>query len=148
MRDELRLLRPDRKIEIELIPGGSEDFQPALQSIDFSVWSPPYLDETGVIIEEYSDEASQSHIRFSDRTAWLADYFRATLRNIFRGFKAGATLVLNVNEEMVPDATALAIAEGFSFQREMRYAMSRIKGSKHLGDGLTSEPLLVFMRKQ
>jgi hypothetical protein len=62
--DDLKRLRPDRALTVDLHQVGSEDFKPAPGTIDCVVWSPPYFD-----LERYSDEPSQSWVRFPGREA-------------------------------------------------------------------------------
>jgi hypothetical protein len=135
--DDLKRLRPDRKLDIEPYMLGSEDFKPAPGTVDCTLWSPPYFD-----LERYSDEPSQSCVRFRTRGAWLSGYFAATLGNVFASLKPGGILALNVSDAMLTDSTE-ALGAGFTFVRRMEYGLSRMIGSDQ-GEGLKTEPLLIF----
>lgn len=51
-----------------------------------------------------------------------------------------------MNDGMLTDSTE-ALGAGFAFVRRMEYALSRMIGSKHQGDGPKSEPLLIFTKE-
>src|SRR5262249_43162056 len=93
--------------------------------------------------EHYSDEPTQSWVRFPDRAEWVSGYLASTLANLYAALKSGGILALNVSEEMLSDSTE-ALGAGFTFLKRMEYALSRTIGTKHQGDGLKLEPLLIF----
>ncbi|HET8925570.1 MAG TPA: DNA methyltransferase [Candidatus Acidoferrum sp.] len=144
MKADLHRLVPQGRLQVEMHRVGSEDFAPEPSTVDCVLWSPPYFEGDGVV-EEYSDEKTQSHVRFPAREAWLSGYLATTLANVYAALKPGGTLALNVSDAMKPDAAALAAREGFALVREMRYALSRIIGNKHQGP--KSEPILIFAKE-
>ena len=90
------------------------------------LWSPPYFD-----LERYSDEPTQSCVRFPDRESWLSEYFDLQRwRTCTRRSSRAASSRWNVSEDMLPDSIE-ALGVGFAFVRAMEYAQSRMIGSKH-----------------
>ncbi len=148
MEADLRWTAPSRGLQIELHQRGSEDFHLlASGSVDFCFTSPPYFSDDG-IIENYADEATQSHIRFPDYESWLEGYLGKTIRNCYMALKPGGILALNVSDELADPVTDQAVKSGFAYAETMRLRLSKIMGSKHKpGGSWKTEPVLVFKRK-
>jgi hypothetical protein len=144
LRDDLKRLRPDGKLVVDLQQIGSEDFKPAPGTVDCVLWSPPYFEGDGVV-EEYSAEKTQSHVKFRTREAWLSGYLATTLANVYAALRPEGKLIMNVSDAMKADAAVLAADKGFAHEREMRYGMSAIIGAKHKGP--KTEPLLIFEKR-
>jgi len=147
MEADLRWTAPSRRLEIELHQRGSEDFHLlASGSVDLCFTSPPYFSDNG-IIENYADEATQSHIRFPDYESWLEGFVGQTIRNCYAVLKPGGILALNVSDDLAEDVTDQAVKNGFVYFETLRLRLSKILGSKHRPGGpWKTEPVLVFRK--
>ena len=76
---------------IELHKVGSEDFWPPYCEVDLCFTSPPYYDW-----EKYSDEDTQSYIKYPTREEWLNGFLLETIDKCHYGLKPGGILALNV----------------------------------------------------
>ena len=148
MRDELVPLS-GRKISIELHHVGSETFHPDRNSLDLIFSSPPYAAN-----ERYSDEPTQSYIKFPTRTAWLEGFLGGTLANCRRGLKQGGLLAVNITgvpsyPRLESDFLALAKREGWKLRTTFRIEMSRMVGTRihNGGSAVKTEPLFVFAKQ-
>ena len=66
-----------RKIpHMEIVQKGSEDFLPDKESLDLCFTSPPYFNT-----EKYSDEETQSYIKFPTQDEWVEGFLRKTIQN-------------------------------------------------------------------
>ena len=149
MEADLRWTAPSRGLQIEMHQRGSETFRPTPSSVDLVFTSPPYWRNSG-IIENYADEATQSHIRFADYESWLEGFLGQTIRNSYVALKQGGILALNVSDELAEAVTKQAVKNGFAYlQREsLRLRLSKIIGRKRQpGGSWKTEPVLVFTRK-
>jgi len=100
---------------IELHKLGSEDFRPDKNSIDLCFTSPPYYDW-----EKYSDEETQSYIKYPTKEEWIEGFLRETIENCYYGLKNGGTLIMNVaNTKRIKnfeaETTRLAMQAGFHY---------------------------------
>jgi len=100
---------------IELHKLGSEEFRPDKNSIDLCFTSPPYYDW-----EKYSDEETQSYIKYPTKEEWIEGFLRQTLENCYYGLKKGGTLIMNVaNTKRIKnfetETTRLAMQAGFHY---------------------------------
>jgi len=76
---------------IELHKECSEDFWPPYCEVDLCFTSPPYYDW-----EKYSDEDTQSYIKYPTREEWLNGFLLETIDKCHYGLKPGGILALNV----------------------------------------------------
>jgi hypothetical protein len=126
---------------VELRMQGSEITFLEPESIDLAFTSPPYFDT-----EKYSDEDTQSYMKFKSVEAWNEGFLRSTIRNAFVALKHGKYMILNVadvrsHRNLVADTKRIALEEGFIFREELRLLLSSItKG------GYKYEPVLVFQK--
>jgi hypothetical protein len=147
MEADLRWTVPSRGLQIEMHQRGSETFRPAPGSVDLAFTSPPYFEGNG-IIENYSDEPTQSHIKFPTREAWLEGFIGQTIRNCHVALKPGGILALNVSDELAEPVTDQAVKNGFVHVETLRLRLSKNMGSKHRpGGAWKTEPVLAFRRK-
>ena len=107
---------------------GSEDFRPAPGSVDLVFTSPPYWRNSG-IIENYADEATQSHKRFADYESWLEGFLGQTIRNCYVALKPGGILALNVSDELAEAVTDQAVKNGFVHVETLQLRLSGMIGS-------------------
>jgi hypothetical protein len=133
---------------VELHRLGSEDFKPEAGSLDLCASSPPYSSH-----ERYSDEESQSYIRFPTNELWLNGYMRMTLENCRLGLKPDGRLVMNLADtETYPPLTndflALARNTGFTLVETLQLALSKMVGTDKPSASHKYEPIYVFTKRQ
>jgi len=127
-----------------IFKAGSENYQPEKQTLDFCFTSPPYFD-----LEKYSDEATQSYLKFPNRERWLWEYLRLTFYNCHWGLKNGGIMAINIADikgnELEADMVKVAISVGFELEGMYRLALSNInlrnKTSKY-----KYEPIYIFKK--
>jgi hypothetical protein len=89
MRDELLPMarKMDRNLDVELHKLGSEtkEMRDMLKpnSVDLAFTSPPYF-----LQEKYSDDLTQSCVRYGDQESWLNEFMGQTLDNCAYCLKA------------------------------------------------------------
>lgn len=144
-------LDPTRNpLKVELHQIGSEDYNPEPESIDLCFTSPPYFDT-----EKYTDEPTQSYIKFKGRDAWLNEFMRKTLDNCHKGLKPNGHLVVNIadvksyvtlNTEFVERAEKC----GFKLVRRMNLLLSMMMGTRGKDPAKAArfkkEPIFVFKK--
>ena len=124
--------------EVELHQLGSEDFV-CNEQVDLCFTSPPYFDT-----EKYSDEDTQSWVKFQSTNEWNDGFMRQTIKNCKESLKPDGWMVLNVADvsshpSLVSDVIQIAKEESFSHTTTLQLALSSItKG------GYKYEPVLVF----
>ena len=134
-------------LDIELHEMGSEDFVPDRNSLDACFTSPPYFDT-----EKYSNELSQSYLRYPERDAWLHEFLGATLDNCRYGLKQSGRLIINIANvksypTLAPEFVAMARSRGWRLECELRYSLSRMMGTRKPGDEpFKYEPVFVFKK--
>jgi hypothetical protein len=148
-------LKPDRPpLEVELHQCGSEDFQPEPETVDLCFTSPPYFD-----CEKYTDEPTQSYIRFPTKAQWMDGFVKQTLANCWRALKPDGHLVINIAKvktypDLVSDFKQLAQNNGWENMGEAGLSLYRMLGTrvKKDADGkdrrevFKTEPLLIFRK--
>ncbi len=143
---DLKRMMPQRNLQTEMHMVGSEDFRPFPGSVDLVLTSSPYFEGNG-IVENYSDEPTQSHVRFPDKESWLEGFLGQTIRNCYVALKPDGILVLNVSDYLADPITEIATKNGFAYVETLRLRLSKIMGSKHrVGGPWKTEPVLVFKR--
>jgi len=135
-------LLPSRTKEIELHQIGSEDFRPEPGSVDLCFTSPPYFDT-----ERYSDEETQSYVKFPTPREWLEGFLGQTLENCRIALKESGRLIINIADvkrypNLTVDFLELAERKGFVLEEELKLALSSINGT-----GFKYEPVYVFHLK-
>jgi tRNA1(Val) A37 N6-methylase TrmN6 len=137
MEADIKRLVPERQLETELHMLGSEtqEMRDKLKpnSVACIVWSPPYFST-----EEYSDEPTQSSIKFQTPDAWLTGFIGQTLETFGYCLKEGGTLAINVADvDSYPNLTRefvrYAQSHGWHLTRIMQLVLSRGMGAKHKG---------------
>lgn len=129
--------------EIELHCLGSEVFKPDKSSVDLCFTSPPYFDT-----EKYSDEETQSYVKFPTKDGWLNGFLRETISNCHYALKDGGYLILNVAnvkscEELESATIALAEELGFVLHDTLYLVLSSIAGK-----GKKREPVFIFKKSE
>ncbi len=150
MRDELLPLaqKMDRILDVELHKLGSEDMCPKLRrnSVDLAFTSPPYFSQ-----EQYSNEPTQSYIKFPTKDAWLTGFMGATLDNCAYCLKPDGLLAINIanvssHPTLADEFVAYAQDHGWKLVRTLSLALSRMPGAKQKGR-LKHESIFVFRKR-
>jgi hypothetical protein len=131
--------------EIELHKIGSENFVPDRGSIQFAWTSPPYFDA-----EHYSEEPTQSYIKFRTPETWLNGFLGATLSNCHAGLAVSGILAVNIANvvsypNLAEDFLWLARRCGFRHIETLRLALSAMPGTR-AGSPYKYEPVFVFRK--
>ena len=131
--------------KVELHKLGSEVFKPKDNSVDLCFTSPPYFDT-----EKYSDEDTQSYIKFPTEKEWIDGFLFQTMKNSFESLKKNGYLLLNIantsSGKNIVNGT-LDIAKGFDLKHEqtLKLSLSTLaKGGE--GTGFKYEPIYVFKK--
>ena len=132
-----------RKVpHFEIVQKGSEDFLPDKESLDLCFTSPPYFNT-----EKYSDEETQSYIKFPTQDEWTDGFLRKTIQNCHYGLKPNRYMLINIANvksfKHLEDTTVwIAEQEGFVLEEAYRLALSKINGN-----GFKYEPIFVFRKR-
>ena len=126
---------------------GSEDFKPDPESLDLCFTSPPYYDW-----EKYSEEETQSYIKFPVKKDWLEGFLKPTFRSCFVGLKKGKHLVINISntkkaKDLEDETIQIAKSVGFRMVDEWKLALSNpnLKKKKD-GVDFKYEPIFIFIK--
>jgi hypothetical protein len=133
------------RTEIELHKISSENFVPDRGLIQLAFTSPPYWN-----VEQYSDEPTQSFIKFPTPDAWLNGFLGATLSNCHHGLATDGKLIVNIaNVPSYPNLTEdfrrLARRCGFRLIETLQLALSAMPGTRS-GSPYKYEPVFVFTK--
>jgi hypothetical protein len=128
---------------INLFKVGSEDFEWDANYFDLCFTSPPYFDT-----EKYSDESTQSYIKFPNQQHWLNGFLGKTIENCRNYLKDDGKLVINLANlhkwtTLVDDVIELAFRKRFRYIKTERYLLSTMK----TGQKYKSEPILIFEKR-
>lgn len=138
-----------KDIETEIVQGCAEDYCPDEASIDFVLSSPPYFN-----LEQYSQENTQSYIKFPTQEEWLEGFLLKMIENVYRCLKPGKFFALNVHnyryfKDFEEKSLELAERAGFSRckDRDLKMILSPIMGSrKFRKDEERFEPIYLFQK--
>jgi hypothetical protein len=112
--------------------------------------SPPYF-----LQEKYSNEPSQSYIKFPGKREWLEGYLGKTLDNCRIGLKPSGKLAVNITgvgtyPELEADFLELARLSGWKLTATLRMELSRMVGTR-VKEGRSAqecqfktEPIFIF----
>ena len=129
------------KKSVELHRLGSEEFIPDRNSLDLCFTSPPYFDT-----EKYSDEDTQSYIKFPTKEEWVNGFLRKTIENCYRGLKSGGYMLYNIANtpkyKFIEEETQRIAKElGFVQNDTLQLTLSSVMGA-----GYKYEPIFVFKK--
>jgi len=137
MKNDLNLYNKN----VELHNLGSEIFRPEKESVDLAFTSPPYFDT-----EKYSDEPTQSYLKYPSEQLWLDGFLTDTIRNIHYGLRKGGYMILNIantpRHKLIEEQTK-SISEriGFKLDRIIYLTLSSVAGK-----GIKTEPIISFIK--
>jgi len=140
----------DKSWEMVWKPAEDVNYSPWHGKVDLIFTSPPYFD-----LERYSNENSQSSVRFPSLSEWLHRFLFETLRRSVQCLKPGGHLALNIADnptygvEIIEPVIELARTE---LRLELRRVVPMCLSSKpgkdreRVGWGRKAEPTMVFTR--
>ena len=133
-----------KDINIEIYCMGSEEYKPMKNSLDFCFTSPPYFD-----LEKYSDEESQSYIKFSEKNAWIEGFLKQTFENCYYGLKSEGIMAINIadikGKELEIDMIKVAKQVGFKLKNKLRLTLSNIN-LRNKKNKFKYEPIYLFIK--
>jgi DNA modification methylase len=132
--------------KVELHCRGSETFIPK-EPVDLCFTSPPYFDT-----EKYSDEPTQSYLKYPSRDTWVNGFLFTTVKNCHKCLRDDGVLVLNVWPTMEEDTIAVAKRAGFVLDKKLQLALAFMPGRNRKKDGEKQakwkyEPVFVFRKR-
>jgi 16S rRNA G966 N2-methylase RsmD len=118
-----------------------EDYIPGY-NFDLCFTSPPYFDT-----EKYSNEMTQSYIKYPDYKTWLNDFLYMTIDNCHMALKDDGILALNIANTpqyttIVKDTKDIFDAIGFKIIKEYKMVLSSIAGK-----GIKLEPIFICKKQ-
>jgi hypothetical protein len=151
MEADIKRLLPERNLKTSLHMVGSEtaDMKAVLpeSGVDLCFTSPPYFD-----CEKYTNEDTQSYIKFPNAGAWLIDFMGQTLDNCYYALKPGGILAINLADVdsyggMTDQFLHFTIYKGWDHIGEMKLALSRMMGTRQKQTGTHKyEPIFIFRK--
>jgi hypothetical protein len=108
---------------------------------DLIFTSPPYFD-----VEKYSDEPTQSYMRYPTEEGWYSGFLKPCIEGSFRDLQRRGHLVLNVNKDMEARTRELAITAGFEYLDTWNLLLSQHQYNKASCGLYRKEPILVFRK--
>ena len=134
------MLPSAKKRRYELHKLGSEVFRPDKNSLDFAFTSPPYFGT-----EKYSDEPTQSYLKYSNIEKWKEEFLRKTIDNCYYGLKKNKFMCLNVANvksysTFEADTKQIAKEVGFKHVDTFDYRLSSQQAD------YKSEPMFIFKK--
>lgn len=131
-------------------PAEEVDYSTWHGKVDFIFTSPPYF-----ILERYSNETTQSSVRFPTLSEWLKGFLFQTLSRSVRCLKPGGHLALNIADNSTYGVEIVEPVIEF-VRRELRLELQQVipmllsskpgKDREQVGWGRKAEPILVFSR--
>ena len=127
--------------EVDIYKIGSEDFKPFKNELDLCFTSPPYFDT-----EKYSEEPTQSYIKFPKENDWISGFLIKTIKNCHYGLKNEGYLALNIAKtscakNIENDFIDNVKKVGFIYIKTMKLYLSAINGG-----GEKFEPIYIFKK--
>ena len=127
--------------KVEIWKFGSEVFQPDKESLDLCFTSPPYFDT-----EKYSDEETQSYVKFPTKEEWINGFLRKTIENCYYGLKSNKYMLYNIantSKYKFIEEETIKIAKELGFKQEQTIQLTL---SSVMGAGYKYEPIFVFKK--
>ena len=128
--------------EVDIYKLGSEDYIPEKESLDLCFTSPPYFDT-----EKYSEESTQSYIKFPSVDKWVNGFLRKTIENCYYGLKKNGYMLMNIANtpkyKFIEEQTVKISKElGFAQEDALQLTLSSVMGA-----GYKYEPIFVFRKE-
>jgi hypothetical protein len=127
--------------KVEIYKLGSEVFQPDKESLDLCFTSPPYFDT-----EKYSDESTQSYVKFPTKEEWIDGFLRKTIENCYNGLKSNKYMLINIantSKYKFIEEQTVKISKELGFKQEQTVELTL---SSVMGAGYKYEPIFIFKK--
>jgi len=132
-------------VDINIIELGSEDYHPDRKSLDLCFTSPPYFD-----LEKYSNEYSQSYVKFSTKNDWIEGFLTETFVNCHFGLKDDGVMLINIADirgnELEADMVKAAEQVGFTLVKKLGLALSNVN-LRNKDAKFKYEPIYLFIKR-
>lgn len=134
-----RVISPNK--DINIYKQGSEEMIPVDPgTVDLCFTSPPYYN-----CEKYSDEPTQSYIKFPDKESWMDGFLIQTMDNCYELLKDDGTLVVNIADVStytnLTDDFLRKMSDKWELKETYKYALSGL-----FKNGFKYEPMFVFKK--
>jgi hypothetical protein len=83
----------EREVEMYTSPAEDFDFGPYRETFDLIFTSPPYFN-----VEKYSDDDTQSYIRYRSIDRWNTEFLQKALGNMIPALKSGGVMAINISD--------------------------------------------------
>ena len=128
--------------QVDIYKLGSEEYKPKKESLDLCFTSPPYFDT-----EKYSDEETQSYVKFPTQDDWVNGFLRKTIENCYYGLKKNSYMLINIANtpkyKFIEKQTVKISKElGFVQEDTLQLTLSSVMGA-----GYKYEPIFVFRKE-
>ena len=131
-------------MDYNIFKTGSETWLPEKNMFDLCFTSPPYFD-----LEKYSNEDSQSYIKYPNKDVWINGFLKQTFKNCYYGLKPDGVMLINIADikgnELEGDMVATAYSVGFKLRKRFYYALSNIN-LKDKEKKFKYEPIYLFIK--
>ena len=128
--------------QVNIYKLGSEEYKPLKESLDLCFASPPYFDT-----EKYSDEKTQSYVKFPTQDNWVNGFLKKTIENCYNGLKENKYMLINIANtpkyKFIEEETVRISKElGFVQEDTVQLTLSSVMGA-----GYKYEPIFVFRKE-
>ncbi len=128
--------------QVNIYKLGSEEYKPLKESLDLCFTSPPYFDT-----EKYSDEETQSYVKFPTQDNWVNGFLKKTIENCYNGLKENKYMLINIANtpkyKFIEEETVRISKElGFVQEDTVQLTLSSVMGA-----GYKYEPIFVFRKE-
>ena len=142
LQEQTISLFDQEKKDIQIYQSGSESFKLPKKSVDFCFTSPPYFN-----CEKYSNEETQSYLKFPTKELWLNGFLRQTFENCHCALKDNKYMAINIaNVSSFPNLETetinLANKCGFILMETYYYLLSSLSKKNKF----KKEPIFVFKK--
>ena len=100
-------------------------------------------------MEKYSDEDTQSYVKYPTKDAWIEGFLMKTFENCYWGLKDDGVMVINISDikgnELEADMVKAAEDVGFKLIKKFYYALSNIN-LRDKGKKFKYEPMYLFIK--
>lgn len=137
-----------KAVELHCLPAEDVDVKVLRNRCDFALTSPPYFNK-----ERYSDDPTQSWVRYPTADEWQEGFLRPTLQLQFAALKRGAISVINIDDVKIRNVVhrltewtkTLAADAGFELIDEERLRLpAAFWHAEHDTDA--TEPVFIFRK--
>ena len=133
-----------KNMNYHISKSGSEDFKPHKNSLDLCFTSPPYFN-----LEKYSDEPTQSYLKFETKEKWIEGFLRPTFKNCYYGLKSDGLMIINLadikGQTLEADMVKTANECDFKLVKTIKLALSNVN-MRNKNNKFKYEPIFIFTK--